>query len=53
MYEVRKLSGESLMTFQTLKEANEFILSNWNLGPMIVVETLTEETVARPTFLTE
>lgn len=28
-----------------------FILSNWNLGPMVVLEGLTEQTVSKPTLL--
>lgn len=53
MYQVRKTTGEVVASFDTLKEAQLFILSNWNVGPMIVTEALTENTVAKPTLLSE
>lgn len=54
MYTVKLIAtNEPLVVFDSLQRANAYIIENWNLGPMIVVNSLTEEVVSKPTLLRE
>lgn len=54
MYTVKLIAtNEPLVVFDSLQRANAYFIENWNLGPMIVVNSLTEEVVSKPTLLRE
>lgn len=54
MYIVRLIETDAdVASFTTQEDAQRFVVENWNLGPMKVVDVLTEEIVSAPRFLTE